>query len=106
MGRIPPWANDANVRSAVRQAILDEVDEERERQDAKHGAPDQIAPVRLSILMEEVGEVSREINDWWGMFDQAATDDGWISADARERYRTELIQVAAVAVATVEALDA
>lgn len=46
----------------------------------------------LSILVEEVGEAAKEVNEW-------------TAPGARERLRTELVQVAAVAVAWVQALD-
>jgi len=50
---------------------------------------------RLTILMEEVGEACR-----------AALEENKLSHDVSERnLRTELIQIAAVAVACVEGLD-
>jgi len=54
---------------------------------------------KLTVLVEEVGEVAREV----------LTQDGRRLArdteGTREALRTELVQVAAVAVAWVEALD-
>lgn len=47
----------------------------------------------LSILVEEVGEVAKAINEWY-------TSD--LPGDD---YRKELVQVAAVAVAAIEELD-
>ncbi len=68
--------------------ILDEIQEERNRQELKWGADrEQHFLYWLAILVEEVGEVSKDLLD----------SDG--SA------RDELIQVAAVAVAFIEAID-
>lgn len=69
--------------------VLDQVYTERRRQDEKWGAnrPLNTTPF-LAILMEEVGEV--------------ATDT---FAGSLDTLRTELIQVAAVAVAWIEAID-
>jgi NTP pyrophosphatase (non-canonical NTP hydrolase) len=48
---------------------------------------------KLAVLVEEVGEVAQQINE------------GTISTKSRNHLRTELIQVAAVAVAWAESLD-
>lgn len=66
---------------------------ERERQLQLWGEQDHNPAVWLAILTEEVGEVAKEIADGTlaHPFNEAA-------------YRTELIHVAAVAVAAVEAL--
>ena len=68
--------------------VLREVAKERERQDAKHGVQDQHPFKWLTILGEEYGEACRAAYE---------KEDS--------RYREELIQVAAVAVAMVECLD-
>lgn len=65
-----------------------EILQERERQFKKWGLQDHDEDRWMVILMEEVGEVARAI------FDENA-----------DNYREELIQVAAVAVAAVEAFD-
>lgn len=68
-------------------AIIDE----RNRQDRKHGEGSMrrcADNIRLAILTEEVGEVARAI----------------IEGDA-ENLREELVQVAACAVAWIEAID-
>jgi NTP pyrophosphatase (non-canonical NTP hydrolase) len=74
----------------------DEITTERARQDAKFGIQSHKPIEWLTILVEEVGEVSREIcenhfpiyghNDW-------------------TNYRTELIQVAAVVKHMLENFD-
>lgn len=71
----------------TRKDILEAVNRERDRQDAKFGkCPRNIASeVWLTILMEEVGEVARAI----------------IEKDSIN-YEHELIQVAAVAIAAIE----
>lgn len=72
------------------QAILEEVQGERLRQDLKFGAqPRSLKPtVYLAVLTEELGEVARSI----------------IEGDS-DNYRVELIQLAAVAVAAVQEFD-
>lgn len=67
--------------------------QERDRQDAKWG-PQGHAPERyLTILTEEVGEVAQAIlHDIYG-------------GKAKGTYKTEIIQVAAVALAMIELLE-
>lgn len=72
---------------------------ERNRQDdlwPGHTCADQMDNgLRLAILTEEVGEVARELCE-------AAQHDRAVDTD---KLRTELVQVAAIAVAWVEALS-
>jgi NTP pyrophosphatase (non-canonical NTP hydrolase) len=72
------------------QSILSEVEQERKRQDLKFGSqPQSLKPaLYLAVLVEELGEVARSI----------------IEGDSKN-YRVELIQLAAVSVATVEDFD-
>lgn len=72
---------------------LADVLEEREAQDKKWGEQNHDPCVYLTILMEEVGELS-----------QAVLDVKFGSAPA-ERMREEAIQTAAVALAIVQCLD-
>ena len=66
------------------------VKEERERQDAKWGSQRDLPnPTWLAILVEEVGEVAKAI----------------LERD-EEGLNKEIVQVAAVAVAMIEAIDA
>lgn len=82
------------MNGAVFGSIVGDVMIERWRQEELHGADKSCAnPAKdnyskLAILTEEVGEVARDLLD-------GPTDN----------LRTELVQVAAVAVAWVEALD-
>lgn len=80
-------------------ATLQLVAGERAAQDAKWGEQNHAPMEWLSVLGEEVGEASKEANiaRW--------SDDPAVRRTALERYRTEMLQVAAVAVATVESLD-
>lgn len=75
------------------------IDSERSRQADKWGGPHDWGvgdcsstrvplPIRLAVLLEEVGEVARAILDH----------------EPKERLRAELVQVAAVAVAIAESL--
>jgi NTP pyrophosphatase (non-canonical NTP hydrolase) len=75
-------------------AVLDDVSRERRDQDHRWGEQRYEPPVWLAILTEEVGEAAKEIAEGWagGEWDPAA-------------YRKELVHVAAVAVAAIEALD-
>lgn len=87
---------------APRRRVLAEVLDERARQDARFGVQDHEPAVYLSLLVEEVGEAAKEIND-----SRFFVADGRTNAvrEALHRARVELVQVAAVAVAMVEALD-
>lgn len=76
-----------------RQAVLEEVSEERTFQDSKWGLQNHVPYVWLAILTEEVGEVAQEI---------LRSDFAGKSLSA---YRAELVQVAAVAVAAIQNLD-
>ncbi|NJR24522.1 MAG: hypothetical protein HC786_21375 [Richelia sp. CSU_2_1] len=71
-------------------SIFEEIQLERKRQDGKFGSqPRSLKPVfYLAVLVEELGEVARAI----------------IEGDS-ENYREEVVQLAAVAVATVEDFD-
>lgn len=80
-------------------SVLNEVQAERERQDAKWGEQNHEPFRYLAILGEEVGESNNaaiEAFQW-----KVGTWD----AEKLVEYRKELIQVAAVAVAMVECLD-
>lgn len=81
------------------QKVFDEVKAERERQDKKFGIANSRnhAPYEwLMILSEEVGEAN-----------QAALEVHFGNKHASlNEYRKELIQVAAVAIAAIEDLDA
>lgn len=88
--------------------LLYEVMEERERQSRLLAAgripydcasPSVLCTAKLPVLMEEVGEVSVEINN---ILDPNLNDV--VRAHARRDLRAELIQVAAVAVAWAESL--
>lgn len=76
------------IDDVITRGVLFEVLEERVRQQAKWGEQNHNAPMWYGILGEEVGEVAR----------------GFLEYDM-ENYREELVQVAAVAVAAVEAYD-
>ncbi len=79
--------------------VLDEIEAERIRQDAKWGTQNHGLPVWTMILAEEVGEAAREANDYY------FSKDPSVSAEKGRNYRAELVQVAAVAVAMIESYD-
>lgn len=78
---------DFSKKDKVQEYLLEELIKERVRQDAKFGnMPRSLkTEVWLTILMEEVGEVARAILE-----------------GKEEDYTKELVQVAAVAIATCE----
>lgn len=81
--------------------ILEQVGEERGRQIAKWGDQSHRSVAEwLLILAEEFGEVSREVNEL--VF---RGGDDTQQRELAARYRKEMVQVAAVAVAAISALD-
>lgn len=74
-------------------AVLRDIVRERESSDRKWGEQRHDPAVWMAILTEEVGEAAKEV-----------ADGAYRTLD-RESYRAELIQVAAVAISAVEALD-
>jgi NTP pyrophosphatase (non-canonical NTP hydrolase) len=81
--------------------IVEEVRFERRRQDDIWGQQNHDLAIWIMILTEEVGEAAKEACD--ATFPKEP--DPWAGRRARIRYRQELIQVAAVAVAMIESLD-
>lgn len=81
-------------------SALDAVIAERARQEAKWGQQDHEPALWLGILMEEVGELAQAINET--VFDNGAAER---AKGGYANMRAEAVQVAAVAVALVEALD-
>lgn len=75
------------------KGVIDEVIEERKRQDKKWGIQNHDPDKWLMILGEEVGESNKAALEAY--FNELPLDD----------YREELIQVAAVAIAAVESHD-
>ena len=95
-----------------RIGVLGEVSAERERQEdlLREGKflwtcadPRQSNVRRLAVLAEEFGETSREVTEEMIRLDKGNAAG---AADAVRALRKELVQVAAVAVAWLEALDA
>jgi NTP pyrophosphatase (non-canonical NTP hydrolase) len=72
----------------VNRAVLADIVDERERQDAKWGPLGERPTPSLAVLVEEVGEVA-----------EAMCERDY------ENLRAELVQVAAVACAMVEGID-
>ena len=88
-------------------ALMD-VRKERSRQDAKWGEQNHNPIEWMAILTEEVGEAAKEAVDFHfalGDIDIKLNAGVRLQADRLQRYRTEMIQVAAVAVSAVESLD-
>ena len=76
----------------MKKEIMDMIDEEMDRQTQKWGAYDKESPLEwCPILVEEVGEVAKEIHDMW-----------FLGAENTDEYIAELVQVAAVAIRMIE----
>lgn len=89
-----PKLDHAAVVSHNRQTFIwAAIKNERARQDQIFGEQNHDPFKWLSILLEEVGEVAKAIND-----------HHW-SQESAEAIKDELIQVAAVAVAAIESLQ-
>jgi hypothetical protein len=93
--------------------ILKEIQQERKNQDNIWGVQNHKPIEWVGILTEEVGEASREAvnHHFQNGLDKLKKEGGReimiasIQEDRLKRYREEMIQVAAVAVAMVESLD-
>ena len=77
--------------------VLDVLDE-RARQEEKWGEQNHKPVYWLGILMEELGEIAKEVIEATEYTGQENPGNGL-------RYRAELVQLAAVAVAAIEAYD-
>jgi NTP pyrophosphatase (non-canonical NTP hydrolase) len=101
----PSGRKNEVLEMADQKSILIEVLEERKRQDTLWGIENLNPFLWLSILGEEVGECNKatqEAYDWKKKHFKRSPDHSEIKL---QELRTELIQVAAVAVAFVESLD-
>ena len=78
-----------------RQRIYRDIDDERDRQEAKWGPQLHSWPVWAAILAEESGEVA-----------EACLQAHWHEDGGMDHLREELVQAAAVAVQMLEKLDA
>lgn len=90
------------------ETVLNEVKAEIMRQNAKWGEQNHHPIEWIAILTEEVGEASKEIVDWNfanGAIDVHKKPSEELQAERLKNYRTECIQIAAVAVQMVECLD-
>ena len=87
--------------------ILEEVRQERQKQNEKWGVQNHNLPEFMTILMEEVGEASQHAVDFHHR--NKATGDGLsvtlIQSNQLTKFRREMIQVAAVAVQIIERID-
>lgn len=87
--------------------VIDEVFEERQRQDEKWGQQNHNVPEWLMILGEEVGEANKEgLEIYFKNKPRPMPENAVYEPPLKyTEYRKELIQIAAVAVAMVESLD-
>lgn len=83
--------------------IISEIEIERGIQDQKWGERNHLPEWWMQILMEEVGEASRALLD--GSYNLENKTLKKRLPSFLEKYREELIQVAAVAIAAIESFD-
>jgi NTP pyrophosphatase (non-canonical NTP hydrolase) len=81
--------------------VLFEVETERMRQDAKWGEQNHSNELWMAILTEEVGEAAQALLD----SRYKVVNPARYTPDVDAHLREELVQVAAVAVAWIEAID-
>lgn len=83
----------------IQNRIIKAALKERVRQDEKWGEQNHIPIIWNSILVEEVGEVSKEVNDaYWARNREQ-------KAPHMENMCTELVQVIAVTMAMLECIE-
>lgn len=85
--------------------VLEEVLDERTRQEMKWGQQNYPGPEYLMILGEEVGEANKEYLETFFALQKEKSSEGPQPVLDYGSYRKELVQVAAVAVAMIESLD-
>jgi len=98
----------SKVKLSNRTSILAEIVGERQKQDAKWGEQNHNPIEWSAILTEECGEVAKEALEYHFYTKKNVKDAKVISDWQKEKlskYRAELIQVAAVAVAMLESLE-
>lgn len=83
-------------------SVLDEIQQERQRQDAKWGEQNHDPVTWLAILTEEVGEVAEQSLK---AASEATNGLDVLASHHRSLYRQEMMQVAAVAIAALESFD-
>lgn len=86
--------------------VLQRVTKERNRQDELFGTQNHDPVEWLPILMEEIGEASREALEYHFSFKNGTTSRfSQKRAESLRRYEKELVQVAAVAIAMLESFQ-
>ena len=87
--------------------IIAEIVVERQKQDEKWGEQNHNPIEWSAILTEECGEVAKEALEYhfYTKKNKASSDSFVWKKEKLVKYRTELIQVAAVALAMLESLD-
>ncbi len=98
----------AGVSRSAFERIMEEIRHERQRQDEKFGIQDNKPIEWIAILTEEVGEASKEAVDHHfgkGDVDYTLKAGDNLQRIRLENYRTEMLQVAAVAIHAIESFD-
>lgn len=84
-------------KSSIQTRVIGDILKERDSQDDRWGESNHHPFVWASILGEEYGEVCKAANE--------SHFAGYRDTGRLERYRAELVQVAAVAMAAIECVD-
>ena len=87
-----------SIPNLIQSLVFQRIGEERSKQDKQWGIPHNQQRLWFTILSEEVGEVAKELNEFW---DRDYLDDPCFIS----KIKNELIQVAAVCVAWLEDLE-
>jgi len=91
------------------QNTINQIQAEIEKQNKKFGAQNHSPIEWMAILMEEVGEASQAAVDWHFKYPSKTKDEvedfNEIQTQRLQFYKTELIQVAALAIQMVESLN-
>lgn len=88
----------------VMENVIEDVKKERQRQNEKWGVQNRSLIEWNAILTEEVGEAAKEAVDHHFATD-ADLVNPYTQRDRLERYRAEMVQVAAVAIQAIENID-
>lgn len=91
--------------SELKNKITEELHTEKENQYKKWGKQNHTPIEWLAILMEEVGEVSKEaLEHHFQKKNFSIIDKSW-NSEKLSNYRKELLQVGAVIISMIECLD-
>lgn len=101
---VVPITLEVHPKYAGMMNVLNDITIERDKQNEKWGEQNHLPIEWMSILMEEVGEASKEVVEAY--FNRQEGDlFNTQRTEAMLRFRAEMVQVAAVAVQMIECFD-